>query len=455
MSSKILYVPVEIKVREFHAKILLAAEAARRGYDVVLGRKAEVMDLVRRWPNGVFMGLWAQENFLSFYKDLKARGFLSVVMDEEGLVTFSDEMYKNFKLCPRTLAEIDAFMTWGDYQARVVRTCEAKPEPEIVSTGSVRIDVLRPEFSSILDRDVAAIKQEYNKTILIISSFGLANHYDSVETYFESLRKNLIIRNDEDEAFLWAYTALQKDAFEGLVDAVPLLAKAFPDHTIILRPHPSENHKPWQNIADKHENVVVRGDGNIHAWLMACDVMVHHFCTTSLEAYVAGVPAIAFRPRKDETLETNLPYWSSLEAMTPDVLLEKVKAIIAGDVTEVQAVREAAKPVLAGYMHEPVGGASCDVMLDVIDRLSKGRTFGCLDDGILRKEAFVSNFKDFARRLKRRIMRQSVNYIDHKFSELSEVEIKEGLKALAKQRPEYASLKLRQVNKFTYVISQG
>lgn len=78
-----LYLPIEIKPREFKAKVLLALVAANRGFRVYLGTKASINRLVNRK---------AEKGGIYFYKggkhDLALRKIKSVsdyfvVLDEE------------------------------------------------------------------------------------------------------------------------------------------------------------------------------------------------------------------------------------------------------------------------------------------------------------------------------------------------------------------------------------
>ena len=52
-----LYLPVEVKDRELYAKLLLAKYAAENGFNVILGKKNDVNQLVLNMPKGVYFGL--------------------------------------------------------------------------------------------------------------------------------------------------------------------------------------------------------------------------------------------------------------------------------------------------------------------------------------------------------------------------------------------------------------
>ena len=115
-----LYIPVEVKNRELHAKVYLAKHAAENGFNVILGRKNDLNELIVRMPPGVYFGLGAFENFGRFYARLKRLGFAVVVNEEEGLVTYSDSMYLDMRVSDATLQQIDELFTWGNENQNVL-----------------------------------------------------------------------------------------------------------------------------------------------------------------------------------------------------------------------------------------------------------------------------------------------------------------------------------------------
>ncbi|NIP25517.1 MAG: hypothetical protein GWN94_14440, partial [Phycisphaerae bacterium] len=68
-----------------------------------------------------------------------------------------------------------------------------------------------------------------------------------------------------------------------------------PDYNIVVRPHPTENQEIYHRIAAQCDRVRVTNEGNVVPWLMATRVLLHHGCTTGVEAYAMGVPSISYR----------------------------------------------------------------------------------------------------------------------------------------------------------------
>ena len=83
--------------------------------------------------------------------------------------------------------------------------------------------------------------------------------------------------------------------FEDFQKLIPELEHAFPDHTIVVRPHPTENQDIYHEIAARCRRIRVTNEGNVVPWLMAARVLIHNGCTTGVEAFVMRVPAVSYR----------------------------------------------------------------------------------------------------------------------------------------------------------------
>ena len=55
MESKYLYIPIETKVREFHGKFLLSLIAAEKGFNVVIGRQADLRQELQNLNPGIYI----------------------------------------------------------------------------------------------------------------------------------------------------------------------------------------------------------------------------------------------------------------------------------------------------------------------------------------------------------------------------------------------------------------
>jgi hypothetical protein len=116
----------------------------------------------------------------------------------------------------------------------------------------------------------------------------------------------------------------QRRAFDAFRRLLPLLAAEFPSHTLVVRPHPSENRDTWRALAKGLKNAVVDAEGNVIEWILAAEVVLHSSCTTGIEAFYLDVPAIGWRNGPDDRFEQPLPNALSLHAFTDGDVMDHV-----------------------------------------------------------------------------------------------------------------------------------
>ncbi len=123
------------------------------------------------------------------------------------------------------------------------------------------------------------------------------------------------------------------ELYECFVELVPKLAHAFPDKTIIIRPHPSESFDAWRAVAEGHDNVMVIHKGHVHPWLLASQVMIHSSCTTGMEGYLLGRPVLGYQPITSEESVEDLPNKLSHNVDNAEELLDLVRRYSSGELT--------------------------------------------------------------------------------------------------------------------------
>ena len=71
-------------------------------------------------PKGIYYGLGIAENYNIFFKKLSKLGHIVVVGEEEGLITYSDEMYLEMRISPKTIRHVDLIFTWGSENFSII-----------------------------------------------------------------------------------------------------------------------------------------------------------------------------------------------------------------------------------------------------------------------------------------------------------------------------------------------
>ena len=159
--------------------------------------------------------------------------------------------------------------------------------------------------------------------------------------------------------------------FDGFKQMIPAIERSFPDHTIILRPHPIENMDVYHDIAANCSRVKVINEGNVIPWLLASKALVHNSCTTGVEAFILGVPAITYMASRDEYYDEGyyrLPNRLSHQCLTFEELQTTLGKVLAGELGAA-AGSERTKCV-EYYLAALDGPLACERITDVLTSIA-------------------------------------------------------------------------------------
>lgn len=325
-SKPLLLLPIETKVREYHGKLLLSLIAAERGFEVLLGGQHALRNIVHELRPGIYIDKSIASTKIKWAKWCQRLGHTLVAWDEEGLVYFDDEIYYDLRLCEEVLALTSLFFTWGNALDQTILKKLPDSKDKLVSVGNPRFDLMRSEVREFYKPYADKLKERYGSILLLNTNFGFYNHYHGLDKERSRLMKSypLAIKRPD---FIDGWINAQKVMFHHFVDMLPFLRETFPEHTIIIRPHPSENLMKWKEHSETIQNCYVNNEGNALEWIYASDALIHFNCTTAIEAYLMGIPAIAYRPDQLGAFEQKLPNALSLQATTLNELADLLKQI--------------------------------------------------------------------------------------------------------------------------------
>jgi hypothetical protein len=164
----------------------------------------------------------------------------------------------------------------------------------------------------------------------------------------------------------------QKQAiFEDFKKMIPQLDVAFPDYNIVVRPHPTEGQEVYHRLAAGCDRVKVTNEGNVVPWLMAARALIHNGCTTGVEAYTMGVPAVSYRASVNDFYDNGfyrLPNKVSHQCFNFEELCETVQNILDG--RKGAADGEERKALVDQYLAAQDGPLACERMVDVLEGIA-------------------------------------------------------------------------------------
>ncbi len=377
-SGALLLIPVENQVRELDPKLLLACVAAQHGFSSVVGSRREMEFNIDAFPSAIYLSKSMTIRSLLFFRVARRFGHRIVAWDEEALVHLPPRTYFSRRLDATAIKYVFKLFAWGQDNVELWRQYPHTPgDVAIHAVGNPRSDMLREDIRRFYARDAQALRERYGDFILVNTNFNHVNAFGPDINLFIPPR-----RQGEKPRFGRAARGMSREYARGLWDhklalfehfkrLIPALEEAFPDYRIVVRPHPTENHRVYHDIAAGCERVVVTNEGNVVPWLMATRALVHNGCTTAVEAYVMGVPAVSYRAVVDEEYDNGfyrLPNRLSHECFGFDELSSTLRDILEGRLGVPGG--EDRKQLLDRYLEALDGPLACERMVGILSSMA-------------------------------------------------------------------------------------
>ncbi|WP_081694140.1 surface carbohydrate biosynthesis protein [Thioalkalivibrio sp. ALE19] len=294
-----LYIPVEVKDREFQSRLMLALLAAHRGWTVYIGRIDEISLLARSRgsPVGAYFDKSIQRGKYQKLASLKMRGFRIFSQDEEG--GFLDSEYDGFarrRFDSSTLSLVDRVYCWGRFDFQSLTTMYPEYRNKFMLSGSPRADLWREDFAGGHKQKSQRYRGIYAPFVLFSSNFAFVHGFYSLDELLAIQESQGMIRSESDRQSVRDVFADQLRMRDAFVELVTHLASRFRGVTFIVRPHPVENSRFWEDLVGGYPNIKVIREGDVAPWIRSAAAVIHNGCTTGLEAAAMATPVAAYLP---------------------------------------------------------------------------------------------------------------------------------------------------------------
>lgn len=454
-----LLIPVELQVRELEPKLLLACVAAKRGFSVLVGPRREMHFYIPSFPKSIYLSKSITSGSEHVFENLCRLGHKIAVWDEEALVSLPPDIYYNHRLSSVALRYVSQMFAWGHENAKLWMNYPKLPaDIPIHITGNPRGDLLRPELREFYAKDTEQLRETYGNFILINTNFNSVNAFyadmgllnpsnNSEEEHTLSRRSRSMGLSLEYASGFYHY---KRGIFKDFQQLIPDLEAFFPKNTIIVRPHPAENQEIYHKIAEKCERVRVINKGNVVPWLLAAKILIHNGCTTGVEAYALGTPAIAYRARVHEQYDRDfhqLPNDLSHECFSFEELQATIGKILVGKLGVVNGGKS--KRLFDHHLSAQEGPFASERIMDVLVKLleDESEVPGPALEDRLRSWVWATR-----RRLKKRIRGHLPNmshnrpaFLRHRYPEISIENISQRISQFQQLLGHQKELKIQKV----------
>lgn len=358
--------PIAIKARDLDGNALLAFAAAERGFGVLLGNS--------KLKNRAYTprGFVIEKNLrpgkaTQLVSESRASGQKIAAWCDEGLIYKDAETYKRLKFDQQAYELVDAYFTWGKNQAIDLVEQLGCSGDKIRITGNPRFDVHRPDLRGVFAERADRIRLRHGHYILVNTKFSTFNGFAGSEKNVSGMRARGMLHTDEHEAEAMGLNDFQGLVFAGFMQLIEQLSRRFSAYTIVVRPHPSENHEPWHAKAATLPNVAVVYEGNVAEWILASEICIHNNCTTGVEAYLLGKPSLSYRPTCDPRFDLFLPNALSGEAFELEQVLDMIADVLNGKAMPNGKDAFAKTQTARHFIANIDGKWACENILDALD----------------------------------------------------------------------------------------
>jgi surface carbohydrate biosynthesis protein len=325
--KKILLFPVETIVRELDYRLILAVLCARPDWQIIFGHHVHLVRVARNIKNAVVL---LKDTWGNLYDIYKKNNIRVIHLDEEGgIYPGSKQNWGNFlqdRLDINKLREKDYVCTWGSFQKKYYQAFNSACSNNIVATGNPRFELGSLKYRKLYSDEFKKIQKRYGRIILINTNF-VSNNCAGPDESFKMYKvdsENIDLRNLYFDEYL--YSESNKTNYINLINK---LSGFFTNHTIVLRPHPSENIHTYETFFKYIPRAVVTREGTLNAWLLASEVLIHNGCTTAVEGYQCGMPIVNYMPVSDERFDIVLPNLLGTTCRTAVEVLTTLESIFA------------------------------------------------------------------------------------------------------------------------------
>jgi surface carbohydrate biosynthesis protein len=426
-----LTIPVEIFNREFDAKILLSCFATERDFSVIIGEKRQIQLNLASLPQSIYLPTNLHNRNRITTHLLAQLGHVLTGWDEEAIVYCSPDVYVKEKLGSVVFPQPNLFLTWGPENARIWKSQPDYNGMPIHITGNPRVDLLRPELRPYWTKQVETIHEKFGEIILINTNFGKLNNFRPNKGDEKKALEQATVSPSEVDEFDLGMARHRLALFKFFQEMVGHMAAAFPAHTILIRPHPSESHETWKHAAKGHGNVQVHIEGHVIPWLLAADAIIHNSCTTGLEGYVLGRPVFSYQPIVSDRFDKQLPNAVSRQATSSRELIELVNAALSSGQSAKANGSEAKTRLIEQYLASLQGPFASEHVVNTLETFDDTFSPSTPNWGtVLSAKSYA-----LARKLRRRFnaqfrmenqnRAQRYDYLNHIFPEITQAHIEE------------------------------
>lgn len=311
--KKTLYLPIEIKVREFPHKVYLSFEALKKNYRIYLGNKSDLYQLIaqKKGRGGAFMAKGSIKS--TSIELIKKKCDVFCIFDEEMNRSMQNyvpgssmlDFYKYMlitRLNSKNIKQLDKYYCFNRDILKSANLILNKKK-NILLSGHLKEDLLKKKNLLIFERNRKKIKSKYGEFILFNSDFLALYDPDFHINYNEIMMKENDVNKKITKMDTKNITTLYQHKYRNFLyfmNFLEKIEKKMRNLKMIIRPHPREDGDYWKKITKKFNNIkVVNPTDDVTPYILASKGVMHNGCSTAISSLIIGKPTAYFINKDD------------------------------------------------------------------------------------------------------------------------------------------------------------
>jgi surface carbohydrate biosynthesis protein len=301
-----IYIPVEIYVREASFVIHLVTRLLNCGQSILLGDQRVLQSAVLRDASaGIYFDKSLDSSKSLMYGRL-SNNIRLIAHDVEFTGVYRGTKYIEQRFSEEGCKRANLVIFHDNFEANSVKlvrpTLKAFVEQGSWYFESVATTPMRYKL------EISMLQKKYGENFIFVpSNFGgffrreglrkfnewICDYY--AENDYKIEFKNKIIEREKERLIFAA--AIRKVAINN------------PNRIIVLRPHPTEDEKAWE-IFPFPDNVIITTEYTTAIMTAACSAVIHNGCTTVIDANILGCPQYVMKTSPAQDL---WPFWQFID----------------------------------------------------------------------------------------------------------------------------------------------
>jgi len=314
---------VDNPLRDLDGMVLLGWTLAQQGAEVFLvPMYQQVTEIAALMPDLVLFN-YSRANNKDLIRICSESGILVGVLDTEGGV-FTDVEEKLINIVAKSYPEyIDLYCLWGQRQYDSFVSHKILPEDKLRLTGCPRFDFCVEPWRSALPR----IGIDGKPMILVNTCFP--NLFPRFQRCFED-EINISIQVGLDETTVRESARQCCLVWAEMINAVAGLAESFPEAIFVIRPHPFESQRIYDQLFKTISNIKVIQKGTSMPWVNSALLLIQRNCSTAIEANLLDVETVSLEWINAQLLRNEMIAAVSEHANSKEDLFKKVEDKLKG-----------------------------------------------------------------------------------------------------------------------------